>query len=422
MPTVLIVDDEQHIRLLIEQTLEDLEDEGVELQTASDGEMALDVVRNHSPELVFLDVMMPKLNGFDVCRAIKGTSAWPDDGRDADGEGPGVRPRGGARGGRGPLSDEAVRPGRAPRDRARGARVGWRHVSDLDLGRLIVRHRRVAPLLSAVLSGTDAGIRISAADGTVSLEREGDGIGGEQFPITLDGEPVGSVDGDRSARAVAAVLSYAVAREADKRSLAGEALDRYRELNLVYELADRLSGDLDGGAVGRIAIAEASRLPSGGSGFLLLADGDGPLRPVADGSGLFASGLGPVTLGSGIIGAVAAARTAEEVNDVAADPRASDGERTFASLVVAPVVAGGRTIGVLGAGTKTRIDYTSADLKLLTAIAAITGPALAHARATEACAARPAEARSLQHLPCPAFGSRVSSSSPASAARSSFWS
>lgn len=71
MPTVLIVDDEQHIRLLIEQTLEELEDDGVELQTAADGEAALDVVRNQRPELVFLDVMMPKLNGFEVCRAIK---------------------------------------------------------------------------------------------------------------------------------------------------------------------------------------------------------------------------------------------------------------------------------------------------------------------------------------------------------------
>jgi DNA-binding response OmpR family regulator len=71
MPTVLIVDDEQHIRLLIEQTLEELEDDGVELQTAADGEAALDVVRNHKPELVFLDVMMPRLNGFEVCRTIK---------------------------------------------------------------------------------------------------------------------------------------------------------------------------------------------------------------------------------------------------------------------------------------------------------------------------------------------------------------
>ena len=72
MPTVLIVDDEQHIRLLIEQTLEDLLDEGVELQTAVDGEMALDAVRVHRPELVFLDVMMPKVDGFAVCAAIKG--------------------------------------------------------------------------------------------------------------------------------------------------------------------------------------------------------------------------------------------------------------------------------------------------------------------------------------------------------------
>jgi two-component system, OmpR family, alkaline phosphatase synthesis response regulator PhoP len=71
MPTVLIVDDEQHIRLLIEQTLEELEDDGVELLTAVDGEQALDVVANQAPDLVFLDVTMPKKDGFEVARAIK---------------------------------------------------------------------------------------------------------------------------------------------------------------------------------------------------------------------------------------------------------------------------------------------------------------------------------------------------------------
>ena len=71
MPTVLIVDDEQHIRLLIEQTLEELEDEGVELLTAVDGEQAVDVVRNQPPDLVFLDVSMPKMDCFEVARAIK---------------------------------------------------------------------------------------------------------------------------------------------------------------------------------------------------------------------------------------------------------------------------------------------------------------------------------------------------------------
>ncbi len=75
MPTVLIVDDEQHIRLLIEQTLEELEDDGVELLTAADGQEALDVVANQRPDLVFLDVQMPRRDGFEVARAIKADPA-----------------------------------------------------------------------------------------------------------------------------------------------------------------------------------------------------------------------------------------------------------------------------------------------------------------------------------------------------------
>lgn len=68
---ILIVDDEPHLRALIRQTLEDLEDEGVELLTATNGEEALAAIVAEQPELVFLDVMMPKKNGFDVCHAVK---------------------------------------------------------------------------------------------------------------------------------------------------------------------------------------------------------------------------------------------------------------------------------------------------------------------------------------------------------------
>lgn len=68
---ILIVDDEPHIRMLIEQTLEDLEDEGVEFFTADNGETALELIKSEKPDLVFLDVMMPKMNGMDVCRKVK---------------------------------------------------------------------------------------------------------------------------------------------------------------------------------------------------------------------------------------------------------------------------------------------------------------------------------------------------------------
>ncbi|MEM9978809.1 MAG: response regulator [Cyanobacteria bacterium P01_D01_bin.2] len=69
--TILIVDDEAHIRVLMEQTLEDLEDHGVELLLAANGVEALELIKSKRPDLVFLDVMMPKLNGFEVCQAVK---------------------------------------------------------------------------------------------------------------------------------------------------------------------------------------------------------------------------------------------------------------------------------------------------------------------------------------------------------------
>src|SRR5215475_9526484 len=68
---ILIVDDEPHLRTLIQQSLEELEDEGVELLTANDGEEALKSIQADQPNLVFLDVMMPKKDGFDVCNEVK---------------------------------------------------------------------------------------------------------------------------------------------------------------------------------------------------------------------------------------------------------------------------------------------------------------------------------------------------------------
>ena len=68
---ILIVDDEPHLRMLIQQTLEELEEDGVELLTAGNGEEALETIRAEEPNLVFLDVMMPRKNGFDVCNTVK---------------------------------------------------------------------------------------------------------------------------------------------------------------------------------------------------------------------------------------------------------------------------------------------------------------------------------------------------------------
>jgi two-component system, OmpR family, phosphate regulon response regulator PhoB len=65
---LLIADDELGIRRLVRMTLESDQYEIIE---AADAQEALGMARAHRPELVLLDVMMPKGTGFDVCRALK---------------------------------------------------------------------------------------------------------------------------------------------------------------------------------------------------------------------------------------------------------------------------------------------------------------------------------------------------------------
>ncbi|MDD5176196.1 MAG: response regulator [Sterolibacterium sp.] len=67
---IAIVDDEVHIRSLLEQTLEDLEGEP-EILMAANGAEGLALIESERPQLVFLDVMMPIMNGYDVCTAVR---------------------------------------------------------------------------------------------------------------------------------------------------------------------------------------------------------------------------------------------------------------------------------------------------------------------------------------------------------------
>ena len=68
LPTILVVDDDQQNLELIQAYLEDVECETV---SAQDGVEALGLVGKSKPDLVLLDVMMPKMSGFEVCRRLK---------------------------------------------------------------------------------------------------------------------------------------------------------------------------------------------------------------------------------------------------------------------------------------------------------------------------------------------------------------
>ena len=74
MPKILIVDDEKNICELLRIYIEK---EGFEVAIANDGKKALEMFRIDNPDLVILDIMLPELDGWQVCREIRKSSSCP---------------------------------------------------------------------------------------------------------------------------------------------------------------------------------------------------------------------------------------------------------------------------------------------------------------------------------------------------------
>ena len=72
--TILTADDDPQLLRLVARNLE-LED--YDVLTASDGKQALEQIEAHAPDLVLLDVMMPKMDGFTVCQRVREFSSVP---------------------------------------------------------------------------------------------------------------------------------------------------------------------------------------------------------------------------------------------------------------------------------------------------------------------------------------------------------
>ncbi len=71
--SILIADDEPNIVLAIEFVLQE---EGYRVRVARDGQEALDAIAAELPDLLLLDVMLPRMSGFEVCQRIRANPGW----------------------------------------------------------------------------------------------------------------------------------------------------------------------------------------------------------------------------------------------------------------------------------------------------------------------------------------------------------
>jgi len=189
-----------------------------------------------------------------------------------------------------------------------------------------------------------------------------------RIPVILNEEVIGWVSGEGKVAAVAGFISYLAQQEASRKTLASEALDKYREINFLYNFAEKIATCLDVRDVARLVLEESHLLISSTSASVMLYNEQSGYLEVLEGTGDSAELKLSIRPGEGIAGHIFATGKPEIVNDVSADPRYKQHSLKCYSLICAPLMTKDRTIGVINISNTRNQSYNSQDLKLFSAL------------------------------------------------------
>lgn len=246
----------------------------------------------------------------------------------------------------------------------------------------LIKKKEFAPILKQMIGMLATSVIIEDESGkllfaTENAERQ------NSYPICAAGFIIGRVFGNEKVEPLAKLLSYQVETELEKRALANETLNKYKEITLLYDMVEQVSCCLDTKEVARLVIEQAKKVIQLSSVSVLLLDKDnGNMKVVADFGNV--SGITTiVTQGEGIAGSVWSTGRAEIVNDVKADPRFINGKIDLSSLMCAPLKANDTVVGIIKLGNKEPVNYTAEDLKLFTTLASLAAVAIENANLYE---------------------------------------
>ncbi len=232
----------------------------------------------------------------------------------------------------------------------------------------LLKKKDISALLGDVLAPAPR-VSITDADGRLLFGVDPAGTPAT-FPINLKGKTIGLVRGEaEQARLTASIISHLAAQEVEKKELGKETLDKYKEINLLYEITEKLTALLNKEDVARVVISEIQKIIRADYiGFLILEEESGLLKPVATwGKDIWQGKIELV--GKGITGEVVLSGKGEIVNDCKSDPRCLEEKSPVSSLICAPLVIKDKCSGVVAVGTGEPHNYSAGDLKLLSALA-----------------------------------------------------
>lgn len=234
-------------------------------------------------------------------------------------------------------------------------------------------------LISVVRTLVDAlgvTVTICDADGQ-KIWSNGPETLGHRYTITTNDRIVGYLTGPPAAQSIAQTLSYVVQSEFEKKSLALDTLDKYEEINFLYDISTKLASCVSVDAVAQATIEEARKPIATTCMSVILRDRDcKQLKTIAFWSIDPQDRDRPCQLCDRIIQQVLASGQAEIINNI--NPIDSPISSIYATIC-APLKIQEQTIGVVNISNSKPVPYTAQDLKLFTALTSQAAAAIDNA-------------------------------------------
>ena len=236
-------------------------------------------------------------------------------------------------------------------------------------------------VLNKLLLPLDEPIGILDQDGNLILGVNPDPavVVGEKTEILFEGQLIGWVTGMHDSKwksGISALLEYWVNQESEKRAVVSEALDKYRELSLLYRLSEKLVASPQPEAIAKMTLHEVSSLIQVSGGLVILRNSEEDQLDILATRGstyrLKANRKGAENL----IQRVLTSGIAEIGNNLIGEEYFTDVGNARISLLCAPLRTEKRVLGaIILIGAETKV-FTAGDLKLVSAIAMQTAPAI----------------------------------------------
>lgn len=244
----------------------------------------------------------------------------------------------------------------------------------------LIQKKRTRLLLEELMHALGGDLAVEDPEGMVLLGATSSDA--SSMPLELDGVLLGRVRGGPMARGLATGLELFLRQEMEKRTIARETLERYKELSLLYDIAEKISSNMSPYEVGNMLLEQALHIIKADNASVVLLDEGDTLLELAR-AGCLDGQLRHRAMmqASGIEADVMRQGKAEIVNEVESDHRfVANTSTPVSSLMCAPMKVKDRVIGVINVSTEQPHTYTADELKMLSSLAVQAASVIENAR------------------------------------------